>query len=187
MPALYCARQILVDADLRQIGFSGGLAKWAGFPASLTQNVATGCTVMLNRAAALLVAASRPARGTLHDWWCYLLVTAAGGRVLQDEEPVVLYRQHAGNLVGAPGSMAHRAIAALRRGPGVFMGVLRQHVAALAAQPDLLSDAARTDVLRLQSALEGGPLTRLRALRTPGFYRQTWPETLLFRWWFIIG
>ena len=94
----------------------------AGFPAALTQNVATGCTVMLNRPAARLVAASRPSTGTLHDWWAYLLVTAAGGRLVQDEEPVVLYRQHAQNLVGAPASMVSRAIAALRRGGRVIDG-----------------------------------------------------------------
>ena len=101
-----------MDARLQRLGISGPLSRPAGFPASLTQNVATGCTVMLNRAAARLVAASRPSTGTLHDWWAYLLVTAAGGRLIQDEEPVVLYRQHAQNLVGAPASMApprHRA------------------------------------------------------------------------------
>jgi hypothetical protein len=187
IPALYCARQVLVDAKLHRIGYSGGHARHARFPASLTQNVATGCTVMLNRAAAALVACSQPSPASLHDWWCYLVVTASGGRVLQDEEPVVLYRQHPGNLVGAPKSMARRAVAALRRGPGVFMTVLRQHVAALAAQPELLTEEARADIFRLQSALNGGVLARLRALRTPGLYRQTWPETLLFRWWFLTG
>src|SRR4051812_44369921 len=48
-PVLYCARQILVDEALRRLGISGPLARPAGFPAALTQNVATGCTVMLNR------------------------------------------------------------------------------------------------------------------------------------------
>lgn len=186
-PTLYCARQILVDATLHEIGQFGGVARWTDFPAALTQNVATGCTVMLNRRATLLVARSHPSPSTLHDWWCYLIVTAGGGVVVQDQHPVVLYRQHANNLVGAPGSMTRRAVAALRRGPGVFMGVLRHHVAALAAQPELLSPEAVREVKHLSDALSGGPVARLRALRTPGLYRQTWPETLLFRWWFLIG
>jgi glycosyltransferase involved in cell wall biosynthesis len=186
-PALYCARQILVDAKLKRIGESGAVARWAGFPASLTQNVATGCTVMLNRAAARLVAASKPSPGTLHDWWCYLMVTASGGHVLQDEAAVVLYRQHGGNFVGAPASMSRRATAAIRRGPGVFMSVLRQHVAALLAQPHLMSDQARAEVAQIDRALRGGPARRLAVLRMPGLIRQTWPETLLFRWWFLIG
>lgn len=186
-PALYCARQVLVDAELRRIALSGLPGRDPGFPASLTQNVATGCTVMLNRAAMLLVASSTPSTASLHDWWCYLLVTAAGGRFLQDEEPVVLYRQHPGNFVGAPPSMLRRAVAALRRGPGVFMNVLRQNVAALAAQPDLLSPAARRDVLRIQQALQGGVLARLRVMFVPGLHRQTWQETVLFRLWFLVG
>jgi glycosyltransferase involved in cell wall biosynthesis len=186
-PILYCARQILVDNNLRSLGMSHPLARPAGFPAALTQNVATGCTVMLNRPAARLVAASRPSTGTLHDWWAYLMVTAAGGRLIQDSEPVVLYRQHGSNLVGAPASMASRAAAALRRGPAVFMNVLREHVAALLAQPELLTERARADLATLDHALRSGLWHRFAALRTPGLYRQTWPETLLFRCWFLIG
>ncbi len=55
IPALYCARQMLVDEAGRKLGVSPPIRR-AGFPAALTQNVATGCTVMLNRAAAALVA-----------------------------------------------------------------------------------------------------------------------------------
>ena len=186
-PLLYCARQMLVDARLQPLGISGALARWAEFPAALTQNVATGCTLMLNRAASVLVAESRPSQGALHDWWCYLIVTASGGRVVQDEHPVVLYRQHGGNLVGAPRSRRRRAVAALRRGSGVFMSVLRQNVAALAAQPHLLTEQARADVTAVHRALNGGVWRRLAALRLPGLVRQTWPETVLFRCWFLMG
>jgi glycosyltransferase involved in cell wall biosynthesis len=186
-PVLYCARQILVDATLQRIGESTIPVRPGGFPASLIQNLATGCTIMLNRAAASLVAASRPAHATWHDWWSYLLVTGAGGRLLQDREPVILYRQHGRNLVGASTSTPRRAIAAIRRGPGAFMAVLRQHVAALSAQPDLLTVQARAEVATLDAALHGGLRRRLAALWTPGLTRQTWPETLLFRCWFLIG
>lgn len=185
-PALYCARQILVDAALRQIGISAPI-HLSGFPAALTQNVATGCTVMMNRAASRLVAASEPPATALHDWWSYLVVAAAGGRLIADPEPAVLYRQHAANLMGAPRSQARRAMAALRRGPGVFMHVLRQNIAALCAQPQLVAPENRTVLLRLRSALDRGPPARLAALLTPGLRRQTWQETLLFRLWFMLG
>jgi glycosyltransferase involved in cell wall biosynthesis len=186
-PVLYCARQILVDNTLQQLGISRPLSRPAGFPTALTQNVATGCTVMLNCLAAKLVAASRPSTGTLHDWWAYLLVAAAGGKLIQDDEPVVLYRQHALNLVGAPASMVSRAIAALKRGPALFMTVLREHIAALLAQPELISERARAELATLDRALHSNFWHRLAALRTPGLYRQTWPETLLFRCWFLMG
>jgi hypothetical protein len=170
-PALYCARQILVDAALHRIGLSVRAPRGGAFPAALTQNIATGCTVILNRSAAALVARSRPSPSTLHDWWCYLLITAAGGRVVQDEEPVVLYRQHATNAVGAPASTLRRGIAALRRGPRQFMTVLRQHVAALAAQPELLSPKARDIVASLNRVLNASAdnTPRRHSCSAPGF------------------
>lgn len=187
MPTLYCARQVLVDERLRRIGLSFPSSQEPGFPAALTQNVATGCTVMLNQAAAALIGASEPPPATVHDWWSYLLVAAAGGRLLSDDTPVVLYRQHARNLVGAPSTWSRRALAALRRGPAAFMRVFRQHVAALDAQSHLLSPQARRDLAAIQLALRGGLLDRAAVLRIPGLRRQTWHETLLFRCWFILG
>lgn len=185
--ALYCARQIVVDSDLKQIRLSVKGSLDGVFPAALAQNVATGCTLMLNVAAARLVADSTPSTATQHDWWCYLAVTAAGGLLIQDPEPVVLYRQHGANAVGAPLSMAHRAVCVMKRGPQGFMRVLRQNVSALAAQPDLMTGRARAEVLLLQNALQGGMARRISALRLAGLVRQNWVETMVFRAWFIFG
>lgn len=187
VPALYCGRQVLVDAGLCRIALSFPVRRPPGFPAALTQNVATGCTVMLNRAAATLVARSESPAATVHDWWCYLMVAAAGGRVLADDEPVVLYRQHDGNVVGAPETRFLRAAKALRRGPGAFMRIFRQHVAALRDQASLLSPSAGMQVAALDRALQRGRLDRLAALRMPGLIRQNRLETLLFRIWFLLG
>lgn len=187
VPAIYSARQVLVDAGLKRLALSTAFTPPPGFPASLTQNLATGCTVTMNRAAAALVAGSEAPSGCQHDWWCYMLITAAGGCFLIDDEPVVLYRQHGGNLVGAPCSQGRRAIAAIRRGPGAFMALLRQNVAALDAQRHLLSPHARGQIDQIKLALRGGKLRRLRALRLPDLRRQTWAEQMLFRLWFMIG
>jgi glycosyltransferase involved in cell wall biosynthesis len=186
-PALYCARQILVDQGLQRIGLSAPLDGPAAFPASLTQNIATGNTVMLNAAAIALVAASEPPTKTWHDWWCYLMVTAAGGTVLRDDRGVILYRQHAENVVGAPLSAPRRAWAALRRGPGAFMAVFRANVAALTEQAGLLTPAARRDLAVVNAGLKGGLAARWRALRLPGFVRNSAAQTVLFRLWFMIG
>ena len=74
MPALYCARQMLVDARLHPIALSRPVRRRPGFPAALTQNIATGCTMLLNPVAAALVGRSQPPAASMHDWWCYLLV-----------------------------------------------------------------------------------------------------------------
>src|SRR5262249_3491116 len=146
VPAIYCARQVLVDETLRRFGISDRLFRPAGFPAALTQNVTTGCTVLLNQRAVSLIAGSKPPATSLHDSWCYLVVPAAGGSLLSDNEPPVLYRQHPANVVGAPRSRRRRALAAVKRGPSVFMNVLRHHVAALRDQPQLMSETARRQV-----------------------------------------
>jgi glycosyltransferase involved in cell wall biosynthesis len=185
--ALYCARQILVDQNLDRIGLSAPLAGPAAFPASLTQNIATGNTVMLNAAATALVAVSEPPSKTWHDWWCYLVVTAAGGTVVRDDGGVILYRQHAENVIGAPVSASRRAVAAMRRGPGAFMTVFRANVEALSAQPGLLSPQAEHDLAIVSLGLSGGFAARLRALRLPGFVRNSAAQTALFRLWFLIG
>ncbi len=186
-PTLYCSRQILVDEALQRIGLSAALRRPLQFPAALTQNVATGCTVALNAAAARLVASSHPPSATLHDWWSYLVVSANGGQLVADATPTVLYRQHGGNAVGAPASMRRRAVAALRRGPGVFMNVLRCHVAALREQPDLLSPDAAAALDVVEAGLQGGMTQRLAALQRCTLSRQTWQETLVFRCWFLVG
>jgi hypothetical protein len=186
-PTLYCARMIVVDAELRRLGETDVPASSPGFPASLTQNVATGCSIMLNHCAASLVADSSPPRACLHDWWCYLLVTAAGGHVMFDHTPVAMYRQHDGNVIGVPQSTLRRAQAAVRRGPGYFMDLFRDNLAALNATPDLLCPDARRTVVSLLKSVNGSLRERLRALPMPGLRRVGRLETLVFRLWFLIG
>ena len=185
-PALYFARQVLVDARLRRIAMSYRVRRAPGFPASLTQNLATGFTVLMNRAAMGLLANSTAPMGSLHDWWSYIMVSAHGGRLIADDEPTVLYRQHDTNTVGAPRILWRRGIAALRRGPEPFMRLLRGYVVTLSAQADRLDPLARDQLARIAHALEGGPFRRLSVLGMPEFRRQTALETLLFRVWFLL-
>ena len=187
MPVLYCSRQVLVDGALQRICESAPITVAPGLGPALTQNVATGCTVMLDRAAAILVAASTPPPPSLHDWWSYLLVAGAGGRIIADDAATVLYRQHGNNAVGAPRSKRRRALAALQRGPGAFMNVMRAHVAGLQAHRALLSPRGNVMVDAVAAGLAGGVPARIAALRKYELRRQTWAETLLFRCWFLIG
>lgn len=65
----------------------------------LLQNVATGCTMMVNKALrdrALPI----PLEAIMHDWWL-ALTAAAFGHIGYISEPTVLYRQHGRNDTGA--------------------------------------------------------------------------------------
>ncbi len=184
-PALYCARQILVDEALRGDDLLVAHVAVPGFPASLTQNIANGNTLVMNGAAARLVAAMGRPTGTVHDWWSYIVVSACGGRVLFDLEPCILYRLHKNNLIGAARPLVGRALAALSRGPEIFMTMMCRHARALAAQPDHLSQQASQDLHVILAGLEGGFAARLAALRCSGFARRTGLENILFRYWFL--
>jgi hypothetical protein len=176
---LYCAWQYLVDEHLDGRGLSILPGSRPGFPASLTQNIVHGNTMVMNRAAADLVTRLPGPDGTVHDWWSYIVVTACGGKLETDPEPVVLYRQHKGNLIGSPPSTTARAINAIRRGPGSFMAMMRNQVVQLGKFGDLLSEEAKRDVKRIELGLRGDLRRRLYALTCPSLKRQTWMENIL--------
>lgn len=184
---LYTARQYLVDARLQNRRLSSLPGRKPGFPACLTQNVVHGNTAVMNRAAADLIRRIPGPAGTVHDWWSYIVVSACGGSITVDPRPVVLYRQHEGNLIGSPRTTVARAVGAIKRGPDIFMSMMRRHVRQLEAHGDLLAATARDDLARIAAGLEGGLAPRLSAVRCPGLSRQTALENLLFRLWFVFG
>lgn len=65
----------------------------------MIQNVATGCTMMINRSLQK-IATPISTEAIMHDWW-FTLVSAAFGKNGAVTEPTVLYRQHANNAIGA--------------------------------------------------------------------------------------
>lgn len=65
----------------------------------LVSNVATGCTMMINKKLRKL-SVPLPQEALMHDWWMGL-VSAALGKNAYLSDPTVLYRQHDLNVVGA--------------------------------------------------------------------------------------
>lgn len=113
VPAMYFSRLQIVDENLR-------LSRQTRAPAlfclenALVENFATGCTVVLNRAARELVLRNLPHNCCMHDWWIYLLVLSKG-RVYYDAYAGILYRQHDRNSVGYDRHIGRRLIQAVRR------------------------------------------------------------------------
>jgi glycosyltransferase involved in cell wall biosynthesis len=99
-PALYFSRLQLVDAELNPLGLTNGWPRGPSFANALSENIVTGCTIALNRAALALVLRLGDVRQLrFHDWWIYLVVSAFG-TVIADPTPTILYRQHGHNVVG---------------------------------------------------------------------------------------
>jgi glycosyltransferase involved in cell wall biosynthesis len=99
-PAMYCSNVTSVAEDLSVLGvpFQNDDPR---FKHLLFENIAYGCTTVINRAARELVAARLPHPGAIimHDWWMALVV-AAFGSVHYDPQPHILYRQHSTNSLG---------------------------------------------------------------------------------------
>lgn len=69
------------------------------FPSLAISNLVTGCTALINEPLARK-ALPIPANAIMHDWWLALIVTAFGKLVFLDL-PLVHYRQHGNNAIGA--------------------------------------------------------------------------------------
>jgi len=69
------------------------------FPTFCYQNVVTGCVSFFNRAL-LTIAAPMPKDVVVHDWW-FALCAKAYGQLEFIDKPLINYRQHAHNAIGA--------------------------------------------------------------------------------------
>lgn len=98
-PALYCSRLELVDSNLKHLKYTKK-ARRVGFGNALVHNIATGCTIVINRAARNIISGNLPTQVIMHDSWLYLVV-AAFGEVVYDEISNIKYRQHECNVIGA--------------------------------------------------------------------------------------
>jgi hypothetical protein len=99
-PGLYGSAQMLTDESLQPLHATPPWPRPPSFAGALTENIVTGCTAALNAPAVrLLQRAGVPPRVRFHDWWLYLVVSAFGS-VVFDDQPTLLYSQHADNQIG---------------------------------------------------------------------------------------
>jgi glycosyltransferase involved in cell wall biosynthesis len=179
-PALYCARSMICDADLRPLRPSTRFHRPPGFRNALVQSAGGGNTMVLNPAAIALVraAVSEAEEAAVHDWWLYQIVTACGGTILRDPEPALLYRQHGRNAIGVNTSVRgriHRILFIMGRRFSAWNEI---NLRALTASRHRFTPEAQAVLEHYAQARQGGVLRRLRALAASGVYRQSRLGTL---------
>lgn len=110
LPILYCSRTSYFNYDCSQkIGASKDFKKKKCFKNALVQNIAGGNTIVMNKKARDLVVKSLINKKYIaHDWWCYQLISAAGGKVIFDSKKSVRYRQHRNNIIGKNTSLVDK-------------------------------------------------------------------------------
>lgn len=175
IPVLYCSRTAIVDSQCKKIlGTSPLFQMEPSFANALVQNIGGGNTMVFNKAARdLIVRASADVDVVSHDWWCYQIVSGAGGRVIYDPEPTLFYRQHSTNLVGANNSWRARFV----RMVGLFQGRFRRwndiNIAALSKNRALLTRENQSTLDGFIAARKASFFRRLSLLKRTGIYRQT--------------
>lgn len=179
-PAMVFHTTLVTDEALQNPRLSARRPRKPGFRNALVQNIAAGNTILLNAAASELIcaAASEPECVVMHDWWSYLIVTGAGGTAIHDGRPVLFYRQHGTNQVGANDGLR----AKLRRVSMVLEGTFRDwndiNLRALMRSAHRLAPEHRATLALFAAARRGGLGGRLAALWRARVYRQTAVSTV---------
>lgn len=172
-PALYCSRTRLIDDTGKDLGLSPLFKKTPSFKNALVQCIAGGNTMVLNKAARNLLSAAKNAQIYSHDWWAYLLITGAGGKVIYDSAPSMCYRQHTKNVLGRNNNFwgrLHRIRLLLK---GNFYNWNTKNLIALNQYRNLLTFENQKILDIFIAVREKNLLPRLIGMRKSGIYRQT--------------
>lgn len=160
------AHTVETDADLAPIRRTARRLPPPSFRNALVQNVLAGNTLTLNPAALAALRQGGAPDVPFHDWWIYLRMTAIGAKILVRRPPVLWYRQHQRNALGAHRGLIAGATRLGALAGGRYRSWVRQNLTALTARPEGLLPPHRVAAERLLN----DPV-RLRALRESGAKR----------------
>ena len=179
IPVLYGSRTRITNADNQPIGMSPLFARKPSFQNALVQSIAGGNTMVMNRAALILLQhACAGVQFVSHDWFAYQMVTGAGGVFIMDQTPHIDYRQHENNAVGSNTGW-RAAFARLQAGlHGRFARWNDVNIDALNANRALLTADANASLDAYAKARKASLFQRLLALQKAGVYRQTHKGTI---------
>lgn len=189
VPAVYCGRTRMIDGEGRDIGrLSPLFSRAPAFENALVQSIAGGNTMTMNRAAFDLIKRSLSHGVPIsHDWWVYIMVTGGGGIVHYDPEPLTLYRQHGGNVIGENRSFAARAARLRMVLDGTWKRWQDTHIQLLDANIQELTDEARATLQSFKQGRLTSPFSRLNWLKRSGVWRQTQAGTASLYLAYLLG
>lgn len=99
-PNMYYSNLRIVDQDLQYYRLSHSEPSVQSNKYSvLTEDMATGCTVVFNKTTAKYVRSGSPEYCSMHDTWIYMICKFFG-KTIYDFDAHISYRQHGNNVVG---------------------------------------------------------------------------------------
>jgi glycosyltransferase involved in cell wall biosynthesis len=172
VPAMYCGRTEVMPS--KEQGRSPLFSRPPSFENALVQSLAGGNTMVFNGAAKRILEQAATTAVVLHDWWVYQLVSAAGGVVHYDPQPMLKYRQHSDNVIGSDEGWRGRIVRLRPILAGRFRDWNDANTTALEKLPAHLITPANREILQLFMKARRAPLLqRLYFLKKSGIYRQT--------------
>lgn len=182
-PVLYGSRTVITNRQGRRQRLSRLHERPLGLHNALIQNIIAGNTAVLNPAATRLMRrASAGIEVPFHDWWLYLVTTAAGGTVIFDSKPGLLYRQHGGNHLGTRHKLRAQLDRLRRLQAREFARWNHANLAALARHRDLATPEARALLDAFTDLRDRPGLRALHRFHQIGLYRQSPLEELALYW-----
>lgn len=172
-PALYCTRTHLIDSKGNSLGYSPLFKRKPEFSNALIQSIGGGNTMVINKAARDIIIKAGIVNVISHDWWFYILISGAGGKVFHDTKSTLSYRQHQGNLIGSNLGLK----AKLRRLGKIFQGQYREwnelHIRALDENTNILCEKNREKYQLFKKVHSASFIKRMLAFVKLGLYRQS--------------
>jgi len=185
VPILVHSDLAVVDAKLREI--SPSLWRYEQITPSrtelrqmLAQNNVTGCAMMVNHALANCVQ-EMPQHFVMHDWWL-ALCAAAFGHIVALDEPLIQYRQHGDNSVGAYNaaslSASAKRLTDKERVRRIYLSMFRQ-AGCFADTYESRLTPPQLKLCRAYASMEQkGHVGRVLVLLRHGFWKNTWLRNL---------
>lgn len=191
VPAMVFTSTYLTDDELNRKGtWPKPPAQEPTFFNALYENIAIGATITMNQSARNLFMYSQSVdsqKVLMHDWWFYMLVSAFG-TVIYDNTPSMLYRQHSNNVVGGSNSLAGKLKskwASFKRHTG--KDLLHKQAGEFNRIYGSRLNGNQKDQLDLFLASRTRFKDRLHYARKSKLYRQSKAESLLFKFFILIG
>jgi|LSQX01.2.fsa_nt_gb glycosyltransferase involved in cell wall biosynthesis len=178
-PIMYCSSYELLDSRSGKLLNKKKATPRPSLKNALVENIATGCSIVLNKAARDLIIVQKPRYTVMHDAWCYLVISALG-TVIYDPFPSFYYRQHGTNVIGAEVNFFkkwEKRIDAFQKRKGIPL--LTKQVQAF---EEIFSDQLDNDKKKLiNTFLSRNLITRLLSIVKGNFYRQSHIDDLVFK------
>lgn len=191
IPLMYCSSTQMVDQDLNNLNV------WPTLPPkplsmynAMVENCCVGCTMVLNPITFEQIRGSIPSdlkQVIMHDRWIYLYVSAFG-EVIFDEEPIILYRQHQGNVLG--GGSEGWLMKWKNRLKRFFcegsFSLSKQASLFLETYREYLSAQQQKDIQRFLNQLDSSWIKRIRYASKMPFYRQASLDNLVLKLIYVL-